>query len=63
MSTHLRNIDHAAVERTAIPETIFRTARAAVTRLDWKRNAIIPACGGTGVIGGGGPLQPILYRQ
>ena len=52
MSTHLRNIDHAAVERTAIPETIFRTAQAAVTRLDWKRNAIIPACGGTGVIGG-----------
>ncbi len=33
MSTHLRNIDHAAVERTAIPETIFRTAQAAVT--DW----------------------------
>lgn len=23
-----------------------------MTRLDWKRNAIIPACGGTGVIGG-----------
>src|SRR5699024_3415519 len=52
MSTHLRNIDHAAVERTAIPEAILRTAQAAVTRLDRERNAIIPACGRAGVIGG-----------
>lgn len=52
MSTYLRNIDYAAVERTAILETIFCTAQAAVTRLDWERNAIILACGGTGVIGG-----------
>ena len=52
MRAHLRNIDHAAVERTSIPQTIFRTAKAAVTRLDLTRNPIMPPSGGTGVIGG-----------
>ena len=52
MRSHLWNIDHAAVERTAIPEAVLRTSQTTVAGLDGEGNATIPAGGGTGVIGG-----------
>ena len=52
LDAELVDVVEALVERPLVPETVLRTADAAVARLDREGHAVVPAHGGAGVVGG-----------
>src|SRR5439155_24679600 len=52
LDAELLDVGETVVERTLVPESVFRAADAAMARLDREGNAAIPAHGRAGVVGG-----------
>ena len=59
----MRDGGDAVVKGLLIPEVLFRAANAAMPGLDGKGNAVVPAGGGAGIVGGGAFAAHLVQAQ